>query len=58
MHTKASIHMHPKVTNPLRVFEVRHLAKVAGCTFIAVKGRHYLLLADPPINPNDGGHAA
>ncbi len=37
MHTTATLHLHPKVTDPLRVFEVRHLASLSGCAFVSTK---------------------
>ncbi|WP_162839069.1 hypothetical protein [Pseudomonas syringae group genomosp. 3] len=58
MHTTATLHVHPRVTDPLRVFEVRHLANVAGCTFVASKPKKPSRSHPAPFDPNDGGHAA
>lgn len=58
MHTTATLHVHPKVTDPLRVFEVRHLANVAGCTFVVSKPKKPGHSHTAPFDPNDGGRAA
>lgn len=58
MHTTATLHIHPKVTDPLRVFEIRHLAIVAGCIFIISKPKRPISALPAPLNPNDGGRAA
>ncbi|KAA3534039.1 hypothetical protein ALQ90_200349 [Pseudomonas savastanoi pv. savastanoi] len=59
MHTTATtIHVHPRVTDPLRVFEVRHLAVVHGCTFIPSKPKLRAVTKPLPFDPNDGGRAA
>ncbi|MCA5973201.1 hypothetical protein KBY08_15955 [Pseudomonas sp. P135] len=58
MHTTATLHVHPKVTDPLRVFEVRHLAIVAGCIFITSKPKKPARATPSPFDPNDGGRAA
>ncbi len=58
MHTTATLHLHPKVTDPLRVFEVRHLASLSGCAFITTKPKHNPPVKPLPFDPNDGGRAA
>lgn len=58
MHSIATLHIHPKVTDPLRVFEIRHLAIVAGCTFITSKPKRPIRALPAPFDPNDGGRAA
>lgn len=57
MHTNATLHVHPAVANPNRIFEVRRLALELGCRFIPaqLKARP---TASAPLNPNGGGHAA
>ncbi|MBI6845239.1 hypothetical protein YA0016_26360 [Pseudomonas syringae] len=58
MHITATLHVHPKVTDPLRVFEVRHLAIMAGCAFIISKPKKHLRALPAPFDPNGGGRAA
>ncbi len=58
MRTTATFHVHPKVTDPLRVFEVRHLAEVLGCAFIPSKPKPKVCTKPLPFDPNDGGRAA
>lgn len=58
MHTTATLHVHPAAANPLRIFEIRRLAQVCGCTFIASKPQIKERTAPAPFNPNGGGHAA
>lgn len=58
MHTTATLYIHPKVTDPLRVFEVRHLAIVTGCTFITSKPKQPVRALPAPFDPNGGGRAA
>ncbi|VVM71389.1 hypothetical protein PS634_01828 [Pseudomonas fluorescens] len=58
MHSKATLHIHPKVTDPLRVFEIRHLAIVAGCAFITSKPKRPIRSIHLPFDPNGGGQAA
>ncbi len=58
MHISATLHVHPKVTDPLRVFEIRRLAITAGCAFIISKPKNYLPELPTPFDPNDGGRAA
>ncbi len=57
MRTTATFHVHPKVTDPLRVFEVRHLAEVLGCAFIPSRPKPKII-KPVPFDPNDGGRAA
>lgn len=56
MHTTATLHVHP-ACNPIRVFEVRHLAREYGCTFIASKPKQNAHQSHTPFDPN-GGRAA
>lgn len=58
MHTTATLHVHPKVRDHIRVFEVRHLAEIAGCTFVISKPKPQPKRAQIPADSNDGGHAA
>jgi len=58
MHTLATLHLHPKVTDPLRVFEVRHLATKSGCAFVTTKPKSKTTKKPFPFDPNDGGQAA
>lgn len=58
MHTTATLHIHPKVRDPIRVFEVRHLAKMAGCAFVISKPKPQRMRAPAAFDPNDGGRAA
>jgi hypothetical protein len=58
MHTTATLHVHPAVANPIRVFEIRHLAREAGCAFISSKPKRKARNAPTPFGPNDGGRAA
>ena len=57
MHTTATLHVHPAVADPFRIFEIRRLARDSGCTFIAAK--HKQAHTTPTsFDPNDGGRAA
>ncbi len=58
MRTTATLHVHPKVMDPMRVFEVRHLANIAGCTFVISKPKKQIPRHPAPLDPNDGGRAA
>lgn len=58
MNTTATLHLHPKVTDPLRVFEVRHLASLSGCAFVSTKPKPKPAGKPLPFDPNDGGRAA
>lgn len=58
MHTIATLHVHPTTADPFRVFEIRRLAREAGCTFAAPKIRLQPRPAAPSFDPNDGGRAA
>ncbi|MBJ2209646.1 hypothetical protein JFT33_23980 [Pseudomonas carnis] len=58
MHTTATLHVHPAVANPSRIFEVRRLALICGCAFIASKPKLKKRNASFPFDPNGGGHAA
>ncbi|KPA87257.1 hypothetical protein PF66_06167 [Pseudomonas asplenii] len=53
----ATVHAHP-ACKPIRVFEVRHLAREHGCTFIASKHKRPTRSVHAPFDPNDGGRAA
>ncbi len=56
MHTTATLHAHP-ACKPIRVFEVRFLAREYGCTFIASKPKQKAHHPFTPFDPN-GGRAA
>ncbi|MFP5497072.1 MAG: hypothetical protein ACLGJE_13110 [Gammaproteobacteria bacterium] len=58
MHTTATLHVHPAVANPFRIFEIRRLAQDCGCTFIASKPKLKQRTASAPLDPNGGGRAA
>jgi hypothetical protein len=58
MHTTATLHVHPAAANPSRIFEIRRLARVCGCAFIASKSKLKHRPAPAPFDPNGGGHAA
>lgn len=57
MHTTASLHVHPAVTDPSRIFDVRRLARSHGCPFIPSKPKSQVRTAPTPFDPN-GGRAA
>ncbi len=58
MYTTATLHIHPKLTDPLRVFEIRRLAIIAGCAFITTKPKRDICAFPAPSDPNGGGRAA
>lgn len=58
MRTTAKLHVHPKVKDSIRVFEVRHLAAIAGCAFVISKPKLQPQRSQSPADSNDGGHAA
>ncbi len=58
MHTTASLHVHPAVADPSRIFEVRRLARSHGCPFIPSKPKSQARTTPIPFDPNDGGRAA
>lgn len=58
MHTTASLHVHPAVADPSRIFEVRRLALSHGCPFIPSKPKPQAHTAPTPFDPNGGGRAA
>jgi len=58
MHTTASLHVHPTVTDLNRIFKVRRLARDLGCAFFPCKPKPNARNASTPFNPNDGGRAA
>ena len=58
MHTTASLHVHPAVADQSRIFEVRRLARIYGCTFIPSKPKQHARTAPTSFDPNDGGRAA
>ncbi|SEN19283.1 hypothetical protein SAMN04487857_111129 [Pseudomonas sp. ok272] len=58
MHTTATLHVHPTAADPFRIFEIRRLARICGCTFIASKPKPKQRTAPTPFDPNGGGHAA
>lgn len=57
MQTSATLHLHPRVIDPLRVFEVRHLANITGCMFVPTKPKK-IQAVPTTFDPNDGGRAA
>ena len=58
MRTTATLHIHPKVKDPIRVFEVRYLANTAGCLFVNSKPKPIGEPRQAPLDPNNGGRAA
>lgn len=58
MHTKATIHLHPTIADPSRIFEVRRLAREGGCAFISTKTFRKRRPPAKCFDPNGGGHAA
>jgi hypothetical protein len=58
MHTTATLHIHPAVSNSSRIFEIRRLARECGCSFAITKPKQIARTAPAPFNPNGGGHAA
>jgi hypothetical protein len=56
MHTTATLHAHP-ACNPIRVFEVRFLAREYGCHFVPSKPKQTAKQSFVPFDPN-GGRAA
>ena len=58
MHTTATLHVHPAAANPSRIFEVRRLALLCGCAFIASKPKPKQRYSSTSFDPNGGGHAA
>ncbi|EJN21126.1 hypothetical protein PMI37_05317 [Pseudomonas sp. GM80] len=58
MHTKATIHLHPTIADPCRIFEVRRLARECGCAFISIKTSKKRRPPAKCFDPNGGGHAA
>jgi len=55
MHTTATLHVHPTAATPFHTFEIRRLAREAGCEFVASKPKQP---RPAPFGPNGGGHAA
>jgi hypothetical protein len=58
MHTTASLHAHPAVVNPFRIFEIRRLARESGCTFVTTKPKQKARTTAAPFGPNGGGYVA
>jgi len=58
MHTKATIHLHPTIADPSRIFEVRRLARESGCAFISTNTSQKRRPPAKRSDPNGGGHAA
>ena len=58
MHTTATLHVHPAAATTSRIFEIRRLAQVCGCAFIASKPKLKHHSAPAPFDPNSGGQAA
>jgi len=58
MHTTASLYVHPAAADPLRIFEVRRLARSHGCLFIPSKPKPQARTTPTSFDPNDGGRAA
>ncbi len=57
MHT-TTLHIHPRVTSPARIFEVRQMARRSGCTFVKGKPKPSLTQSYISSDPDDGGRAA
>lgn len=55
--TTTTLHVLPTCP-PSRIFEVRHLAVIHGCTFTPSKPKLKASTAPAPFDPNDGGRAA
>lgn len=53
----ATLHVLPTCP-PSRVFEVRRLAVIHGCTFAPIKRKAPTSRMPVPLNPDDGGRAA
>ncbi|WP_439852764.1 hypothetical protein [Pseudomonas syringae] len=53
MHTTATLHVHPRDRDFIRIFEVHHLAKMAGCTFVISKTKPQRMKAHPAFDQND-----
>lgn len=58
MHTTATVHVHPAVSSPIFVFEVRRLAANGGCTFVPAKPRLIARHVPRTSGPDGGGRAA
>ena len=58
MHTTATLHVHPTAADPLRIFEIRRLAREYGCSFVTSKPKPKARPTPAPFDPNGGGHAA
>lgn len=58
MHTNATVHVHPATADPLRIFEVRRLARECGCSFISANSKQKSRPPAKRFDPNGGGHAA
>lgn len=58
MHTTATLHVHPAAADPLRIFEIRRLARDSGCAYVATKTKPKNRCTPAPVDPNDGGRAA
>jgi len=58
MHTIATLHVHPAVADPFRIFEIRRLAREYGCTFVTTKPKLKARGTTAPFDPNGGGYAA
>lgn len=54
-HTPCQVHLHPAaLIDPYRIFEVRRLARDAGCQYVKAKRP----AATPQPGPFNGGSAA
>lgn len=58
MKTNATLHIHPASAEPIRIFEIRRLARESGCAYIPTKTKPKSRWAHAPFDPNDGGRAA
>jgi hypothetical protein len=58
MHTTATLHVHPAAADPLRIFEIRRLAREYGCSFATTPSKQKAHTAPAPFDPNGGGRAA
>lgn len=58
MHTTATLHVHPAIADPRRIFEIRRMARESGCTFVTTKPKQKARTTSAPFDPNGGGNAA
>jgi hypothetical protein len=58
MHTTATLHVHQAAADPIRVFEIRRLARECGCSFVITKPKQKARTTSARFDPNGGGNAA